>query len=333
MAAEYAAALALRVDGAAVALRPRATRVTTPPASAGLVTLRLETDLTGPLPPSTGARPRRVYFADANHAGRAGWNEIVVAAAPGVSVFDSSAYGNSASDELRRYPEGLAGGALDERAATWSFSVGPPPPGAEPLRSRAGAPASPAPDRLAALIAVPQLTPGAALLGILFAALLGGLHGLSPGHGKTVVAAYLVGSRGSAARGLGLTVTVTHTLGVLPSACWRSAPRSTSCRSACSRSSARRRGRSCWRWVSVCSSRARAPRCERRRPSITRPLTSTRTPTPPLITATTTITAIPDITTATTAIIITTVARTVRSRIRTAAASTRTCRPELTAHR
>ena len=46
---------------------------------------------------------------------------------------------------------------------------------------------------------------------------LGALHAFAPGHGKTVMAAYLVGERGSARHGLaiGLTVAVTHTLGVL----------------------------------------------------------------------------------------------------------------------
>ena len=46
--------------------------------------------------------------------------------------------------------------------------------------------------------------------------ILGSVHALSPGHGKTVVGAYLVGSRGTArhAAFLGLTVTITHTAGV-----------------------------------------------------------------------------------------------------------------------
>lgn len=45
---------------------------------------------------------------------------------------------------------------------------------------------------------------------------LGGLHALEPGHGKTIVAAYLVGSRGTARHAalLGLIVTVSHTAGV-----------------------------------------------------------------------------------------------------------------------
>ena len=45
---------------------------------------------------------------------------------------------------------------------------------------------------------------------------LGGLHALEPGHGKTIVAAYLVGSRGTARHAvlLGLIVTASHTAGV-----------------------------------------------------------------------------------------------------------------------
>jgi ABC-type nickel/cobalt efflux system permease component RcnA len=71
-------------------------------------------------------------------------------------------------------------------------------------------------DRFAELIAVHTLTPGIALLGLLLAGFLGAVHALSPGHGKTVVGAYLVGSRGTPrhAAFLGLTVTVTHTAGV-----------------------------------------------------------------------------------------------------------------------
>src|ERR1700733_10258860 len=48
------------------------------------------------------------------------------------------------------------------------------------------------------------------------AAGLGALHALEPGHGKTIVAAYLVGSRGTAAHAvlLGIVVTAAHTAGV-----------------------------------------------------------------------------------------------------------------------
>jgi nickel/cobalt transporter (NicO) family protein len=55
------------------------------------------------------------------------------------------------------------------------------------------------------------------LLALLAAAAWGAVHALSPGHGKTVVGAYLVGSRGTPRHALflGLTVTVTHTAGVI----------------------------------------------------------------------------------------------------------------------
>jgi ABC-type nickel/cobalt efflux system permease component RcnA/high-affinity nickel permease len=50
----------------------------------------------------------------------------------------------------------------------------------------------------------------------LIAAGLGALHALEPGHGKTIVAAYLVGSRGTAGHAglLGLVVTASHMAGV-----------------------------------------------------------------------------------------------------------------------
>ncbi|HKE02992.1 MAG TPA: sulfite exporter TauE/SafE family protein, partial [Blastocatellia bacterium] len=54
------------------------------------------------------------------------------------------------------------------------------------------------------------------LIGLLIAFALGGMHAMAPGHGKTVVGAYLVGSRGTAkhAAFLGATVTIAHTIGV-----------------------------------------------------------------------------------------------------------------------
>src|SRR5262249_56542737 len=51
---------------------------------------------------------------------------------------------------------------------------------------------------------------------LVWAAPAGALHALGPGPGKTVVAAYLVGSRGTARHAviLGLIVTASHTAGV-----------------------------------------------------------------------------------------------------------------------
>ena len=54
------------------------------------------------------------------------------------------------------------------------------------------------------------------LISLAAALFWGAAHALSPGHGKTIVTAYLVGRRGTPrdAAVLGLIVTVTHTIGV-----------------------------------------------------------------------------------------------------------------------
>jgi ABC-type nickel/cobalt efflux system permease component RcnA len=66
------------------------------------------------------------------------------------------------------------------------------------------------------LITAPHMSAWFLLTAAFIAIGLGGLHALEPGHGKTIVAAYLVGSRGTAAHAalLGLIVTISHTAGV-----------------------------------------------------------------------------------------------------------------------
>ena len=62
-----------------------------------------------------------------------------------------------------------------------------------------------------------HLTVWVTLLAILLSMLLGAGHAFLPGHGKTIMAAYLVGKRGRLrdVAMVGATVTITHTLGVL----------------------------------------------------------------------------------------------------------------------
>src|SRR4030095_13892876 len=73
-----------------------------------------------------------------------------------------------------------------------------------------------APDRLSQILGEEVLPLRLVLLGMLVAFSLGALHALSPGHGKTVVASFLVGARGTARHAvfLGAVVTFTHTIGV-----------------------------------------------------------------------------------------------------------------------
>ena len=73
------------------------------------------------------------------------------------------------------------------------------------------------PAALTTLLHSDALSPGLLALGLLLAVGLGALHALTPGHGKTIMAAYLVGTRGDTrqAVGLGATVATSHTIGVL----------------------------------------------------------------------------------------------------------------------
>ena len=72
-------------------------------------------------------------------------------------------------------------------------------------------------DRVSSVIRSEQITPAMFVLGLAIAAVLGAAHARSPGHGKTVMAAYLVGERGTVRHAilLGLVVTATHTWSVL----------------------------------------------------------------------------------------------------------------------
>ncbi len=210
---KLAEGLQLSVDGREQRLTLTGKSVAQPAGAGGLATLRIELDFVAAV---EGTGTHSVRFENRNYAERIGWREMIASATAGISVFDSSVYANSLSDELKAYPEDLLAAPLDERAAEFSFASGSAPEGARALITRDGKAISNSRDRFAELIAVEELTPGIAMLGLLIAAVLGAAHAMSPGHGKTVVGAYLIGSRGTArhAAYLGLTVTITHTLGV-----------------------------------------------------------------------------------------------------------------------
>jgi len=71
-------------------------------------------------------------------------------------------------------------------------------------------------DYLSRLLQRGELGWGVLSIGMVVAFAMGAVHALSPGHGKTIVAAYLVGTRGTVkhAAFLGLMVTFTHTITV-----------------------------------------------------------------------------------------------------------------------
>jgi ABC-type nickel/cobalt efflux system permease component RcnA len=213
-ASRYAEGLLLTVDDASVKLQPVASNITTPEGTGGLPTLRIEYEFAAPVQSQSVAR--RLKYEDINDNERLGWHEIVIAPDANITVFDSTAFANTISEELKLYPEDQLAAPLNERKAELSYTSGSMPANAKALMTREGRAITLTRDRFAELITVKELTLPVALLGLLIAMFLGGVHAMSPGHGKTVVGAYLVGSRGTPkhAAFLGLTVTITHTLGV-----------------------------------------------------------------------------------------------------------------------
>ena len=210
---ELARNLSLTVDGAVLPLVPRAQGLELPPGAGGLPTLRLEVLLTAPLP----ERPGAVEFRDRNFAGRAGWQEVVADAGEGLVLADSSVPRVDRSQALGAYPADLLQSPPQVSEARFRVTTGSAAPLAPATPAGALVGAKRFGDRMTELIDTTEpLGPGLVLTSLLVAALLGALHALGPGHGKTIVGAYLIGARGTARHALflGLVVTVTHTLGV-----------------------------------------------------------------------------------------------------------------------
>ena len=148
---------------------------------------------------------------------RLGWHELVVRASSGAGVADSTATDEDVSDELRSYPGGLLKSPLDVTEATFAWSPGEGAGAVGPLTADPESRVTESsPGGLSGLVD-DDLSFGVVAIALLLAAGWGALHSLSPGHGKTMVAAYLVGTRGTARHALllGLFVTVTHTIGVV----------------------------------------------------------------------------------------------------------------------
>jgi ABC-type nickel/cobalt efflux system permease component RcnA len=207
------AALAIALDGDSVALGAVADPVLSfPPGVGGLETLRLECRFAGALD-LTGDAPLPLTVTDQTDDGRRGWREIVIAGGADVSVTSSSAPAASPSTLLTAYPPDLLTAPPDVRSAEAMVAAAPGKvaPAAAPVAAESPRPTDP----LASLLTGAD-DPIAMALAALLAAGLGAAHALSPGHGKALVAAYLIGSRGTIRRavGLGLTVAGSHTIGV-----------------------------------------------------------------------------------------------------------------------
>jgi ABC-type nickel/cobalt efflux system permease component RcnA len=228
---ELAGLLTLARDGQPLQLELVADGLTFPPGAGGLATMRLvceyRAEIRGGLTSATA-----FTFADGSYAERIGWREIVVLG-DDMTISGSDAVADT-SARLTTYPQDLLAQPLDVRRVAFSASPGgsalepfvapdasplegspsatPPATGFDPGSVPGGVGAD-----IPELFRSASLTPILAVASILLAAALGAGHALTPGHGKTLMAAYLVGRRGTIrhAIGLGLSVTVSHTLGIL----------------------------------------------------------------------------------------------------------------------
>ena len=192
----------LTLDGRRVGLVPVEWALAHPNGAGGLKTTRFEVILRGPRLKGRS----EIAYRDRNYADRIGWKEIVVGEAP------------SRSHELRAYPKNLLSSPLEITHVQTSLVPGTVPK-TRPHVMR-GATLR-APDRIAdsgfaSLVARNHLGVWVVLASLAVALFWGAAHALSPGHGKTIVTAYLVGRRGTPRHAalLGLIVTVTHTIGV-----------------------------------------------------------------------------------------------------------------------
>ena len=214
-------ALDLTVDGSRAVLGVDRSRLTILAGQAGLPTLRLQCSLAAKLPAT--AATHTLAFVNHYDSSRIGWREIT-AVGDGATLVGSKVATVSPSALLTKYPTDQLSSPLDQRSVR--------------LTSRAGGAAASVKAKhlvvptatgsvvrgfddltqsLTSSVSARRLTLGLALVALAIALGLGALHAFAPGHGKTVMAAYLVGERGTLKDGLliGVTVATTHTLGVL----------------------------------------------------------------------------------------------------------------------
>lgn len=206
--------LKLILNSQPLALAPTSSSVEFPSGVGGLPTLRLTCDFRAAFDPSSSALD--LSFVNNAFPDRLGWKEVVVIA-DGVTLkgdFSST----SLSARLTNYPQDLLTSPLDQRQVEVEIV-----PIASSTQNTSSAPATGlAPsltdrnDQFTRLILLEEFTLPTLLLALAISFVWGAAHAMTPGHGKTIVGAYLVGSRGTIKHAvyLGLTTTITHTLGV-----------------------------------------------------------------------------------------------------------------------
>jgi ABC-type nickel/cobalt efflux system permease component RcnA len=208
-AAQLATDLELVVDGRPAPLRVLEERVRSRPGAGGLETLRVDVVY------AAGRAGNDLELVDRAFADRIGWREVTLSARDGARVDRSTVPETSASAALTAYPRSLLRSPLDVTRAKATVEPGTAP-GAPPRLGGTLEDDARGAGGFEALVARGELSVGAVLISLLIAMFWGAAHALTPGHGKAMVAAYLVGTKGTPRHAflLGGTVTVAHTAGV-----------------------------------------------------------------------------------------------------------------------
>jgi nickel/cobalt transporter (NicO) family protein len=186
------------------------------PGQGGLPTLRVQAHLLADLPKDWRGKAQ---YSDQTYEHRLGWREIVVKDGAEVIIRNSTAPVKGMSNELRSYPRDMLSSPPDVREASFTLAPGDGSvhdDAAGQTAERVGTSFGGVTGRVDELVSVERLSAAVVALSMLAAFFWGAAHALTPGHGKAVVAAYLIGARGRARHAgiLGLTVTLTHTAGV-----------------------------------------------------------------------------------------------------------------------
>jgi len=231
-AREWIENLAISANGRSVVPQLRSTDVTMADGAGGMQVMRVNMRL------RLAVAGGRLEYEDRNYAGRAGWKEVVIVGGAGAAIESASARDLDRSQALTAYPQDptvappqdvrasleWTVAAVQARpkkpeivAAPASASLTNPPAPTAAVPAQASAPGTVVRgDFLSQLLNKREIGMGMVLIGLAVAFSLGAIHAMSPGHGKTIVAAYLVGARGTAKHAifLGGMVTFTHTISV-----------------------------------------------------------------------------------------------------------------------
>ena len=202
----------LSVGGQPVKLSVDSARMYFHPGQGGLNVLRLDAEFSGPAPTSGSVR-----YVDDNYRDHIGWREITALGADGEAVRSSSVPVSSVSEELRAYPANLLQSPLHVTQATFSFAPGEGNVVATGSVDSSGARPGVIGGSFAALVDRSGLSVWVIVLSLLLAIGFGALHAILPGHGKTLMAAYLVGAGGRIrhAVSVGVAVSLMHTASVI----------------------------------------------------------------------------------------------------------------------